>query len=313
LQKQTNICGTLEAKLEMAEKVLAYCNYNVQITMQILIRGAADIESLLAQRADNSAEIARLIEQLQEKAESEEEKQLLEAASPRWSFAEYYGELLRQVVDGRQAVDVQDSGEARAETTNIMLPLLLDNASWKAFVEFLRAQMSLAEPGNGSSEALIGRTRDLVRQNHILKSAVAERTRLQERLSQLSSIIDCANDAIVIYTVGGTIVGWNAAAERVYGYRANEVLGRSRYMLRAQHQQDEVLKISEKLKRQERVGLCEAIHIRKNGKEIRVSMSLSPVKDASGKVVGFAAITREMSDSSAPPRPGSGKRDSADV
>ena len=296
----------------MAEKVLAYCNYNLQLTMQILIRGAADIESLLAQRADNSAEITRLIEQLREKAESEEEKQLLDSASPRWSFAEYYGELLRQVVDGHAAADGQNSDEAGEETTNLMLPLLLDNASWKAFVEFLRAQMSLAGPGNRSSEALIGRTRELVRQNHVLKSAVAERTRLQERLSQLASIIDCANDAIVIYTVGGTIVGWNAAAERVYGYRANEVLGRSRYMLKAHHQQDEA-EISEELKRQEDVGLCEAVHIRKNGKQIRVSTSVSPVKDVSGNVVGFAAITREMSDSNTLPRARSSKRDSADV
>jgi len=288
LPQHTNLCGTLEARLEMAEKVLAYCNYNVQISMQILIRGAADIESLLAQRADNSAEIARLIEQLREQAESEEERQLLDAASPRWSFAEYYGELLRQVVDG------QGSAESGAETTNIMLPLLLDNASWKAFVEFLRAHMSYAEPGNGSSEALIGRTRELVRQNHVLKSALAERKRLQERLSQLTSIIDGANDAIVIYTVGGTIVGWNTAAERLYGYRENEILGRSRYILTAQHQQDEVPGISEKIKGQENAGPSEAIHVRKNGKQIRVSTSLSPVKDVSGNVVGFAVITRNM-------------------
>ncbi len=75
------------------------------------------------------------------------------------------------------------------------------------------------------------RTRELVRQNQVLKSIVAERKRLEERLSQLASIIEFANDAIAIYTMGGTIVSWNKGAEVLYGYSANEVLGRSRYIL----------------------------------------------------------------------------------
>jgi PAS domain S-box-containing protein len=291
VQRQTNLCDAVEARLEMAEKVLSYCNYNLELTMQIWIRAAEDVEPLLAKRADNSAEIARLIQLLREQAESEEETQLLDAASPRWSFAENYGELLRQIVDGH------DSVEAGAEMTNIMLPLVLDNASWKAFVEFLRSQRRLVEVRDESKEGMIGRTRELVRQNQMLKSVVAERKRLQERLSQLASIIECANDAIVIYTMGGTIVSWNSAAESIYGYSASEVLGRSRYMLMAADKPDDVSKLSEKLKRQEKVQLCDAIHIRKGGKPIRVSMSLSPVKDVSGNMVGFAAITREVSDS----------------
>src|SRR2546428_635158 len=119
----------------MAEKTLSHCDRNLQLTIQIWIGSAEDIESLLAQRAHNSAEIARLIQQLREQAESEEERQLLDAATPRWSFSESYGELLRQIVDG------QVCAEAGAETNNVLLPLLLDHASWKAFVEFLRAQV----------------------------------------------------------------------------------------------------------------------------------------------------------------------------
>lgn len=291
MQRQTNVCDAVEARLEMAEKVLSYCNYNLELTFQIWIRASEDVEPLLAKRADNSAEIARLIQLLREQAESEEETQLLDAASPRWSLAENYGELLRQIVDGH------DSVEAGAEMTNIVLPLVLDNASWKAFVEFLRSQRRLVELRDESKQGMIGRTRELVRQNQMLKSVVAERKRLQERLSQLASIIECANDAIVIYTMGGTIVSWNSAAESIYGYSASEVLGRSRYMLMAADKPDDVSKLSEKLKRQEKVQLCDAIHIRKGGKPIRVSMSLSPVKDVSGNMVGFAAITREVSDS----------------
>jgi PAS domain S-box-containing protein len=290
VQQHNELCSALEAKLEMAEKALFHCDCNLQLTIQIWIGAFENVEPLLAKRADNSAEIARLIQQLREQAESEQEKQLLEAASPRWSFSENFGELLRQIVDG------QTDGPSREETTNVLLPLLLDHASWKAFVEFLRAEVKHAERSEESKETMIGRTRELVRQNQVLKSVVAERKRLQERLSQLASIIECANDAIVVYTLGGTIVSWNDGAKSLYGYSAGEVLGRSRYMLAAPDQTDEISAFSDKLKRQERIPLCEATHVRKGGKRFRVCMSLSPVKEVNGEVVGCVAITREMGD-----------------
>src|SRR5690349_215135 len=273
----------------MAEKALFHCESNLRLTIQIWIGAFENVEPLLAKRADNSAEIARLIQQLREQAESEKEKELLEAASPRWSFSDNFGELLRQIVDGEACAE---GGE---ETANVMLPLLVDHASWKAFVEFLRAEVKHAERSEESSERMIGRARELVRQNQVLKSVVAERKRLQERLSQLTSIIECSNDAIVVYTLGGTIVSWNAGAKNLYGYSASEVLGRSRYMLAAPEQRDEIAEISEKLKRQEKIPLCEATHLRKGGKRMRVCMSLSPVKEVNGEVVGCVAIVREIS------------------
>src|SRR5438270_8268373 len=275
----------------MAEKALFHCERSLQLTIQIWIGAFENVEPLLAKRADNSAEIAQLIQQLQDQAESEKEKELLEAASPRWSFSENFGELLRQIVDG------QSSSEGLEETANVMLPLLVDHASWKAFVEFLRAEVKHAERSEDSSERMIGRTRDLVRQNQVLKSVVAERKRLHERLAQLASIIECSNDAIVVYTLGGTIVSWNAGAKALYGYSASEVLGRSRYMLAAPEQPDEITRVAERLKRQEKIELCEATHIRKGGKPMRVCMSLSPVKEVNGDVVGCVAIVREISDS----------------
>jgi PAS domain S-box-containing protein len=112
----------------------------------------------------------------------------------------------------------------------------------------------------------------------------------------LESIIEFANDAIVIYTLGGTIVSWNMGAETIYGYSASEALGRSRYMLVPPDQLDEVSGILERLERGERIRLHEAVHIRKDGKRINVSITVSPVKDASGTIVGAATITRDVSD-----------------
>jgi len=290
VQRQNDICSALEARLEMAERALVHCESNLQLTIQVWIGAFENVQPLLAKRANNSAEIARLIQQLREQSESEEEKALLEAASPRWTFSDNFGELLRQIVDGEVSVDGAE------ETANVMLPLLVDHASWKAYVEFLRAEVKHAGRSAESRERLIDRARELVRQNQVLKSVVAERKRLQERLSQLASIIECSNDAIVVYTLGGTIVSWNAGAKALYGYSANEVLGRSRYMLSAPNQGDEITEISEKLKRQERIPLFQAMHIRKGGQPIRVCMSLSPVKEVNGDVVGCVAIVREISD-----------------
>jgi PAS domain S-box-containing protein len=296
-----DVCGALEAKLEMAEKVLAHCNYNLQLTIQIWIRAADNIEPLLAKRADNSAEIARLIARIREQVESEEERQLVDAASPRWTFSEYYDELLRQIVDG------ESCAQTGAETSNVFLPLLLDQASWKAFVEFLRAGSRTIGLTDEARENMVARTRELVRQNQVLKSVVAERKRLHERLSQLASIIEGANEAIVVYTLGGTIVSWNAGAERLYGYSSSEVLGRSRYMLAAPDQPDELAGISDKLRRQEAIPLCEAVHIGKGGKRMNVCMSFSPVKEVNGELVGFAAITREVNAAGSLPKSKNGR------
>jgi PAS domain S-box-containing protein len=293
--QQNDLCSAVEAKLEMAEKALSYSNDNIQLTMQIWIQASNEVERLLAKRADNSAEIAKLIQELRERIQSEKEKQLLDAASPRWGFTSDYGELLHHVADGQSRV------EAGAAMASVMLPLLLDNASWKLFVEFLRTELEHIKLRDNAfpeeiKEGMIRRTREMVRQNQVLKTTVAERKRLEERLAQLTSIIECANDAIVIYTLGGTIVSWNKGAESVYGYPASEVLGRSRYMLLPPEQAGEGPGILEELKREERIGLCETVHLHKGGKRIGVSMSVSPVKDMSGTIVGFAAITRKISD-----------------
>jgi len=77
--------------------------------------------------------------------------------------------------------------------------------------EFLRAQLRLTRLGLRFKDGMIGRTRELVRQNQMLKTIIAERKRLQERLSQLSSVVDNATDAIVMCTMGGTIVSWTQA------------------------------------------------------------------------------------------------------
>jgi PAS domain S-box-containing protein len=286
---QTSSRAALEARLELAEQALVYSNRNIQITTEILIQASEEVLPLLVERTENSASIAALIEKIREQVESESERELLDVASASWLAAHKYGPSLHQLIDKQRSAA---AGQAMA---NVMLPFLLDNASWRAFVQFLRAQVGPTGPYKQWKRGLAGRASEFVRANQELKSAVAERGRIAERLSQLASIVECSNDAIIMHTLDGTIASWNTGAENVYGYSANEVVGRPRSILLPADQVDELPGILEMLKRGERTSVKETVHIGKNSVRIDVSEVLSAVKDANGKVVGAVAITRDIS------------------
>jgi PAS domain S-box-containing protein len=286
---QASSRAALEARLELAEQALVYSNRNIQITTEILIQASEEVLPLLVERTENSASIAALIEKIREQVESESERELLDVASASWLAAHKYGPSLHQLIDKQRSAA---AGQAMA---NVMLPFLLDNASWRAFVQFLRAQVGPTGPYKQWKRGLAGRASEFVRANQELKSAVAERGRIAERLSQLASIVECSNDVIIMHTLDGTIASWNTGAENVYGYSANEVVGRPRSVLLPADQVDELPGILEMLKRGERTSVKETVHIGKNSVRIDVSEMLSAVKDANGKVVGAVAITRDIS------------------
>jgi PAS domain S-box-containing protein len=279
----------LEARLELAERALVYSNRNIQITTEILIQASEEVLPLLVERTENIANIAVLVQTIREQVESETERELLDAASASWLSAHKYGPSLHQLIDK------QRNAAAGPAMANVMLPFLLDNASWRAFVQFLRAQLGPTGPYKQWKRGLASRASEFVRANQELKSAVAERGRIAEKLSQFTSIVECANDAIIMHTLDGTIASWNIGAENIYGYSANEVVGRPRSVLLPADQADDLLAVLEVLKRGETTPLRETVHFGKRNVGVEVSEMLSPVKDISGKVVGAVAIIREIS------------------
>jgi two-component system, cell cycle sensor histidine kinase and response regulator CckA len=277
----------LAAQLHLAEQILDLSNRNIDLTTEILVGSSREIKPLLLELAENGASIAALIQKIRKQVRSDKDRELLEAASSSWSRTHSYAESLQSIVD-------QKRFDAVTATSNIVLPLLLDNSSWKAFVQFTRAQMNCRD--DETTWDLADRARQIVRAHQEMKSAAAERKRIAERLSQLSSIIECASDAIVIYTLDGLIVSWNTAAETIYGYSGSEVLGRSRSLLMPSDQVDDLPGIVERLKCGEKIKRFEAVHIGKGGRRIDVSMTISPVKDAHEQIIGAAAIARDVSD-----------------
>jgi len=125
---------------------------------------------------------------------------------------------------------------------------------------------------------------------------ITERRRVEERLSQLAAIVESSFDAIIGKTLDGTIVSWNAGAEAVYGYSAAEAVGRSIAIVSPPEQRHELDQLLERLSHGEKIEHHETTRIRKDGQKIIVSLTLSPILDASGKIVGASAISRDITE-----------------
>lgn len=125
---------------------------------------------------------------------------------------------------------------------------------------------------------------------------VTQRKRAERAAQLLGAIVDSSDDAIVSKNLDGIITTWNAAAERLFGYTADEAVGQSVTMLIPEDRPDEEPRILARLRRGERVDHFETIRRRKDGTLVDVSLTISPVKDASGTVVGASKIGRDISE-----------------
>src|SRR4051794_137096 len=112
----------------------------------------------------------------------------------------------------------------------------------------------------------------------------------------LASIVENSDDAIISKDLNGTIRSWNKGAERLFGYTADEVIGQPITVLIPPDRQDEEPKILERIRRGERIDHYETVRQRKHGSRIDVSLTVSPIKNAQGKIIGASKILRDISD-----------------
>src|SRR5712692_5943351 len=112
----------------------------------------------------------------------------------------------------------------------------------------------------------------------------------------LAEIVDSSDDAIIGKTLDGLIISWNRGAERLYGYVADEVVGRPISILIPPDRPDELPQIMERLRRGERVDHYRTVRVRKDGTRISVSVTISPVHDEEGRVIGASSIARDVSE-----------------
>jgi PAS domain S-box-containing protein len=116
----------------------------------------------------------------------------------------------------------------------------------------------------------------------------------EQTLSRFEAIVESSDDAIISKTLDGIITSWNPAAQRLFGYTAEEIVGRPISVLMPVERHDDMEAILGRIRKGERIDHYETIRISKDGRRIHVSLSVSPVKDASGRIVGAAKIARDI-------------------
>ncbi|MBD0325097.1 MAG: PAS domain S-box protein [Pyrinomonadaceae bacterium] len=125
---------------------------------------------------------------------------------------------------------------------------------------------------------------------------LTERKRAEEIRSRLAAIVESSYDAIIGKTLEGIITNWNKSAQRMYGYSAEEVIGRPISLLIPQERAGELTEILGRVRSGEPVSNLETVRVRKDGTRINVSISVSPIKNATGKIIGAATIARDITE-----------------
>ena len=128
-----------------------------------------------------------------------------------------------------------------------------------------------------------------------LEAQVSRQQRQHEEFSQLAAIIESSDDAILSKTLDGIILSWNAGAERLYGYTAEEAIGHSIALLVPPDRPHELPHLLGRIAQGERVEHYMTVRVRKDGGHVDVSLRISPIKDEAGKITGASAIARDIS------------------
>jgi PAS domain S-box-containing protein len=128
-----------------------------------------------------------------------------------------------------------------------------------------------------------------------LKKAEILRGETAKHMGELAAIVESSDDAIISKDLNGYITNWNRAAARIFGYAPDEIVGRSILTLIPLELQSEEQVILEKIRAGQRVDHYETVRITKHGERLDVSLSVSPVRDASGTIIGASKILRDIS------------------
>jgi PAS domain S-box-containing protein len=163
-------------------------------------------------------------------------------------------------------------------------------------------EISLSPVSTANGTIVLSAIRDITDRKRIeeeLRRANEELERrksreLRDSQNRLALIVDSSQDAIIGKNLDGIITHWNKGAEQMYGYAPQEVIGRSISLLCPKDRVDEIPGILEKIRHGERVEYFESVRVTKDGRRLNVSVSVSPIHDQEGQVVGASAIARDI-------------------
>jgi PAS domain S-box-containing protein len=125
-----------------------------------------------------------------------------------------------------------------------------------------------------------------------IRSAHAE-----QALARVAAIVESSADAIISKDLNGIINSWNATAERIFGYSAQEAIGQPITIIIPAELREEEAQIIKRLRNGERIDHFETVRVTKNGKRLNISLTISPIKDSQGRVIGASKIARDITES----------------
>ena len=118
----------------------------------------------------------------------------------------------------------------------------------------------------------------------------------EEAIARLAAIVDSSDDAIISKTLDGIITSWNRAAERLFGYTANEAIGQSITLIIPPERLGEETQVLASIRAGQRVDHFDTVRVTKSGQSVQVSLTISPVRDFSGRIIGASKIARDISE-----------------
>jgi len=125
---------------------------------------------------------------------------------------------------------------------------------------------------------------------------ITERKQAERAMGLLAAIVNSSDDAIISKNLDGAITSWNDGAERMFGYTAQEAVGRRIAMIIPPDRLDEEARILERLKAGERIEHYETVRVRKDGRNLDISLTISPLKDGAGSIIGASKVARNITD-----------------
>jgi PAS domain S-box-containing protein len=135
----------------------------------------------------------------------------------------------------------------------------------------------------------------LVRSMRREAAFVRDQHKVRERL--FSAVVESSSDAIITNALNGTITGWNRAAERLFGYAADEAVGQSIALIVPPHRRDEIDMILNRVRLGEEIEHFETVRLHKEGRTVEVSLHVTPLRSAAGEIIGASRIARDITES----------------
>ncbi len=130
----------------------------------------------------------------------------------------------------------------------------------------------------------------------VMSLDVTDRRRAEESSARLAALVTSSDDAIIGTALDGTVLTWNGGAERLYGFGAGEIVGQSNRLYMSPDQHAHVMQLHGRLASGEHVPPFEAQRVRRDGSLVEISVTLSPIHDASGQVAGVSSIARDITE-----------------